>query len=121
MVKAMRRGSVILDFSVDQGGTVETVRLTPSEEFAYTQDGVVHFAVPNVPSWVPRTASHALSNQLVNYLLAFGRDGWREALKALPELQTGVDTCCGYVTGGHLPSDAGRGFRPIGQLLEEDA
>ena len=117
MVKSMRRGSVIVDFSIDQGGAVQTSRLTPSDDFTYNLDGVIHFAVPNVPSWVPRTSSHALSNVLLPYLLALCGKGWKAALRELPDLRRGVCTCAGYRTRQHL-FEAGKGFQPIEKLLE---
>ncbi len=118
MVKSMRPGSVILDFSIDQGGAVQTSRLTPTEDHAFTLDGVIHFGVPNVPSWVPRTSSHALSNVLLPYLAQMGRKGIVTALRDLPELRKGVCTFKGYATRPHLPSE-GKGYRTVEQLLEE--
>jgi alanine dehydrogenase len=102
MVRSMKKGSVILDFSVDQGGIVETTRLTPNEDHIYLEEGVIHFGVPNVPSWVARTASHVLSNVLLPYLLSFGEKGVLRTLKELPELQKGVCSCQGYLTNPHV-------------------
>ncbi len=75
MVKSMRPGSVILDFSIDQGGACETSRLTPTESFVYKENGVIHFCVPNVPTLVARTASHALSNAILPYLKEVVKNG----------------------------------------------
>ncbi|HXK59915.1 MAG TPA: alanine dehydrogenase [Acidobacteriota bacterium] len=118
MVKTMRKGSVIIDFSIDQGGAVETSRLTPSEEYSFSLEGVIHFAVPNLPSWVPRTSSHALSNALLPYLLALAEQGWQKALRHLTDLRRGVWTCKGYSTRPHM-TDAGGDYRSIETLLEE--
>jgi alanine dehydrogenase len=117
MVRTMRRGSVILDFSVDQGGAAETTRPTPNEEYAYMEEGVIHFAVPNVPSWVPRTASHALSNALLPYLFALSADV-TVALRRSPDLRAGVCTYEGFITNPHLPHKMGSGCRTIESLLE---
>ncbi len=117
MVQTMRRGSVVIDFSIDQGGAVETSRLTPTEDFTFNLDGVIHFAVPNVPSWVPRTSSHALSNAVLPYLLTLAEDGWRNALRHLAELRRGVCTCTGHTTRLHL-GEGGKGYQPIETLLE---
>ena len=119
MVRSMRNGAVIMDFSIDQGGGVETTRLTPSEDFIYIEEGVIHFAVPNVPSWVARTATHALSNVLLPYLLTLGRLGLPKTLSVLPELKRGVCTYKGYVTSTHLPQELGKGYRDIDTILEE--
>jgi len=118
MVKTMRRGSVIIDFSIDQGGAVETSRLTPTEDFIYNLDGVIHFAVPNLPSLVPRTSSHALSNAVLPYLLALAEEGWQKAVSHMPELRRGICTCRGYVTRQHL-GVAGKGYQSVETLLEE--
>lgn len=117
MVKTMRKGSVILDFSVDQGGAVETTRITPSEDFVYIEEGVIHFAVPNVPSWVARTASHALANAIVPYLMVLGKKKIREALIELSDFRKGVYTYKGFVINPHLPR-IGKGFREIDSILE---
>jgi alanine dehydrogenase len=118
MVRSMRKGSVLLDFSVDQGGAAETTRPTPNEEYAYIDEGVIHFAVPNVPSWVPRTASHALSNALLPYLFALAADV-RKALRLCTDLRAGVCTYDGFVTNLHLPHDMGSGCRSVDSLVEE--
>jgi alanine dehydrogenase len=119
MVKSMRKGSVIIDFSIDQGGSVETSRLTPSDDFTYSLEGVIHFCVPNVPSWVPRTSSHALSNALLPYLQTLSAKGWQGALAEMPDLRRGVCTCKGYRTRPHL-AEGGKGFQPIEKLLGGD-
>jgi alanine dehydrogenase len=118
MVRTMRRGSVVIDFSIDQGGAVETSRLTPNEDFTFNLDGVIHFAVPNVPSWVPRTSSHALSNALLPYLLTLAQEGWENALRQVAELRRGVCTYRGYTTRSHL-GEGGKGYQSIETLLEE--
>ncbi len=117
MVKSMKRGSVLIDFAVDQGGTAETTRLTPNEDMVYIEEGVTHFAVPNVPSWVARTASHVLSNVLLTYLLTIGKEGIPGALKQSAEIRAGVCAYQGFVTSSHLPQDLGKGYRPIESIL----
>jgi alanine dehydrogenase len=116
MVKSMKKGSVIIDYSVDQGGTVETTRLTPTEDHIYLEEGVIHFAVPNVPSWVARTASHVLSIVLLRYLLCFGESGLTGVLMKMPELKSGI--CCyqGFLTNPHIHAP-GREFRDLATLL----
>ncbi|OGF60104.1 MAG: hypothetical protein A2Y62_16825, partial [Candidatus Fischerbacteria bacterium RBG_13_37_8] len=65
MVKTMKEGTVILDFSIDQGGCIETSRLTPNLDSVYKDEGVIHFAMPNVPSLVARTSTSTLTNALI--------------------------------------------------------
>ena len=80
----MRKGSVIVDISVDQGGCIETTRPTTYADPVYLEEGVLHFAVTNMPGAVPRTASQALSASLIPYLLRLCKANWMddEALKA---------------------------------------
>ncbi|HVN77617.1 MAG TPA: alanine dehydrogenase [Terriglobia bacterium] len=118
MVKSMKAGSVLIDFAVDQGGTSETTRLTPTEDMVYIEEGVTHFAVPNVPSWVARTASHVLSNVLLPYLLTVGNKGIVGALKLSPEIRAGVCTYDGHVTSTHLPQGLGKGYQPVESILQ---
>jgi len=67
MVQKMRKGSVIIDFSFDQGGCVETTRIQGPSGGIFVREGVLHFAVPNCPSYVARTSSYALTNSLLPF------------------------------------------------------
>lgn len=69
MKSNMPEGSVIVDIAIDQGGCVENIRVTDTDELAYREQGVVHSAVPNMPGAVPRTASQSLSSTLIPYVL----------------------------------------------------
>jgi alanine dehydrogenase len=71
----MQPGSVVVDISVDQGGCIETTRPTTYQSPTYLIDGVVHFAVTNMPGAVPRSASQALSAALIPYVLALADGG----------------------------------------------
>ena len=77
MVKQMQPGSVIVDVAVDQGGCIETTRPTTYDNPTYMVDGVVHFAVTNMPGAVPRSASQALSAVLIPYILRLAKPDWR--------------------------------------------
>jgi len=110
MVAGMRPGSVVVDISVDQGGCVETTRATDYREPTYVAEGVIHFAVTNMPGAVPRTASQALSGVLVPYVLRLAAAEWA----ADPVLAAGVN-----VQGGRIVHPAvatalvgGRGDAP---------
>jgi alanine dehydrogenase len=81
MVQQMRRGAVILDFAINEGGCVETSRLTSTEDGVFVHEGVVHYAVPNVPSLVPRTATYALTQALLPYLRCIAQEGVQDALQ----------------------------------------
>ncbi|MFW6082435.1 MAG: alanine dehydrogenase, partial [Chloroflexota bacterium] len=84
IVQSMKKGSVILDFSIDQGGCVETSRPTTLRDPVYTEEGVVHFCVPNVPGAVPRTATHAFNNAIWPYIRRIANRGLEEALGEMP-------------------------------------
>jgi alanine dehydrogenase len=98
MVKSMKKGAAIIDLSVDTGGCCETSRPIPGYDSVYTYEGVIHFTVPNIPSWVPRTSSHALNNVLVPYLRAFLEHGTKGAIARTPDIRRGVSTLDGEVT-----------------------
>lgn len=92
MVQSMKKGSVILDFSIDQGGCVATSRPTTLRDPVYTEEGVVHFCVPNVPGAVPRTATHAFNNAIWPYIRQIARVGLAEAMQGMPGLAAGIVT-----------------------------
>ena len=90
MLKKMKDGCVFIDFSIDRGGCSETSRPTPDETYIYKEEGIIHFCVPNVPSFVPRTASHGLNNALIPYLKEMIKKGIEKAIKELPSLLKGT-------------------------------
>ena len=92
MVKQMKRGSVIVDISVDQGGCIATTRPTDYTQPTYVQDEVIHFAVTNIPGAVPRTASQALSAVLLPYIQRLVDQGLDD-----PVIQTGINVRGGKV------------------------
>jgi alanine dehydrogenase len=92
MVKEMKPGSVVVDASIDQGGCVETSRPTTLADPVFVRHHVIHYCVPNIPSAVPRTASAALTNAILPYLLALGERGVLRAIKSDPGLARGVCT-----------------------------
>lgn len=119
MVKGMKKGAVILDFSIPEGGFVETARLTPREDYVYVEEDVIHFCVPNVPTFVARTATYALTNALLPYLQLITEKGIIEALKENRDLRRGV-----YTFNGHLTSETARGsklpYTQLESLLKEE-
>ena len=90
MVKNMKKGSIIIDLSIDQGGCVETSRLTTLEQPTYVEEGVIHYCVPNITSTVSRTSTKVLSNLVIPYLLQIGELGIDKALKANKALARGA-------------------------------
>jgi alanine dehydrogenase len=97
MLSTMRKGSVIVDVAVDQGGCVETTRPTTHSNPTYEIDGVVHYCVANMPGAVPRTSTFALNNQTSGYALHLANEGLN-AVRKDPALQFGLNTYRGAVT-----------------------
>jgi alanine dehydrogenase len=91
MVRRMRPRSVIMDFSIDNGGCVATSRPTTHRDPTFIEEGVIHFCVPNVPARVARTASYALTNSILPYLLAIGEHGIEGAIRRDPALARGIN------------------------------
>jgi alanine dehydrogenase len=98
MVESMRPGSVIVDISVDQGGCVETIRMTTHSEPTYVEHGVVHYGVGNMPGAVPRTSTYALTNVTLPYAVAIASKGLEDAVREDPVLAKGVNVYGGAVT-----------------------
>ena len=97
MVSAMKPGSVLVDISIDQGGCFATSRETTHADPTYVVDGVVHYAVGNIPGSVPHTSSRALSNATLPYVRALA-SGLEAALDRHPELVGGVNIAAGKLT-----------------------
>lgn len=95
MVSQMKKGAVIVDVAIDQGGCVETARPTSHSDPSYTVDGVVHYCVTNMPGAVPHTSTLALTNATFPYLLRLANLGARQALKQDPGLADGLNTWLG--------------------------
>ena len=96
-LKLMKPGSVIVDVAVDQGGCVETIKPTTHENPTYFVDGILHYAVANMPGGVPRTSTLALTNATLPYGLKLAKQGWRAACKADPRLRLGLNVVEGKV------------------------
>jgi alanine dehydrogenase len=97
MVSSMKKGSVLIDLAIDQGGCSETSRLTTLEQPTYIDEGVIHYCVPNITSTVSRTSTKVLSNIVVPYLLQIAEKGIKNTLKTNTSLAKGV-----YVYKGQL-------------------
>ena len=98
MVKAMKRGSVIVDVSIDQGGCTETSRPTTHARPTYVEEGVVHYCVTNMPGAVARTSTFALNNATLPFVLAIADRGARGAMLDDPHLLAGLNVHAGRIT-----------------------
>ncbi len=98
MVMAMEDGGVIVDISIDQGGSVETIdRITTHDDPVYIKHGVVHYSVANMPGAVPQTSTIALTNATMRYGIEIANRGY-EAIETIPELKLGLNTHDGEIT-----------------------
>lgn len=117
MVKSMKPGSVIVDVAIDQGGTVATIdHPTTIEDPVFIKDGVIHYAVPNQPGAVPRTATLALASGNISYLLEIAKSGIEAAMKNDAALASGVDLYEGKVTNKGLADSLNYDFTKIDSL-----
>ena len=81
MLKLMEPGTVLVDVAIDQGGCFETSHPTSHSEPTYVVDGILHYAVANIPGAVPNTSTMALTNATLRYAIALADKGWRQACK----------------------------------------
>ena len=98
MVRTMKPGSVIVDVSIDQGGCVETSKVTTHSNPTYVVDGVVHYCVGNMPGAVARTSTFALNNVTLPFAVALANKGWKRALSQDAHLRNGLNVSEGVVT-----------------------
>ena len=98
LVRAMRRGAVIVDISIDQGGTAETSRPTTHAAPSFVDEEVVHYCVTNMPGAVARTSTFALNNATLPFVLALANHGSKEAVASNPHLRAGVNVHAGRIT-----------------------
>ena len=98
MVRRMRRGTVIVDVAIDQGGCSETSRPTSHSDPTYVEEGVVHYCVTNMPGAVARTSTFALNNATLPYVVNLANKGWREALADDAHFRDGLNVHAGHIT-----------------------
>jgi alanine dehydrogenase len=98
MVRSMKRGSVIVDVAVDQGGCIATTYETTHTEPVYETHGVIHYAVGNMPGAVPNTSTYALTNATLPYQLQVATLGARDAAAHSDAIRLGVNTANGHIT-----------------------
>ena len=96
-LKRMKQGAVIVDVAVDQGGCIETIKPTTHKDPTYVVDGVIHYAVANMPGGVPRTSTLALTNATFPYARQLAKKGWVDACKGNRPLALGLNVVRGQV------------------------
>jgi alanine dehydrogenase len=113
VLSRMKRGSVVVDVSVDQGGCFETTRPTTHSDPVYVVDGVLHYCVANMPGIVPRTSTFALTNATLPYIVRLASDGVDRAIRSDPGLAKGVNLKNGQVVCEGVAEAHGLRFTPV--------
>ncbi len=118
-LSTMRKGSVLVDVSIDQGGCFETSRPTTHAEPTYVVDGVVHYCVANMPGAVPRTSTFALNNATLPFTIALAEKGAKQAMLDNPHLLEGLNVHRGMVTYEDVARDLGYDYVPALEALKQ--
>jgi alanine dehydrogenase len=113
MIASMRRGAVVVDVAIDQGGCFETSHATTHTAPTYLVDGVLHYCVSNMPAAVPHTSTMALTNATFPYLLELANKGLEGACETHAALRAGVNTYDGRVTHSGVAASQGREWRGL--------
>ena len=117
MVREMKKGSVIVDVAIDQGGCVEGARPTTHSDPIIVEDDVIHYYVANMPGAVPRTSTIALTNATLPYTRQIAKLGFERAVRETPGLAEGVNVYNGKLTYKAVADDQGREYTPLDSLL----
>lgn len=118
MVKKMKKGAVIVDVAVDQGGIVETIdRVTTHENPVFEKHGVMHYSVANIPGAVARTSTIALTNATLPYAIKLADQGFAKAIKSCPELAKGVNTCKGQLVSKPVADSLGLNHTELSMMI----
>jgi alanine dehydrogenase len=117
MLKGMKKGTVLVDVAIDQGGCFETSRPTTHTAPTYEVDGILHYCVANMPGAVPLTSTVALTNATLPYAAAIASDDWREVVRKHPGIAAGVNVACGKVTYRGVAEAFGLEYTPVEKFL----
>ncbi|MGC8793255.1 MAG: alanine dehydrogenase [Bryobacteraceae bacterium] len=117
MIAGMKKGAVVVDVSIDQGGCLETSRPTTHTDPVYWVDGVLHYCVSNMPAAVPHTSTFALTNATFPYLFELANKGLEQACMDHPAIAEGVNTYQGQLTHPAVAEAQGRPWRELRSLI----
>ena len=117
MVKTMKKGSVMVDVAIDQGGCFETSKATTHKDPVYTVEGVIHYCVGNMPGAVAKTSTLALTNATLPYAVQIAEKGWKKAMQENQEIQKGANVIKGKVTFKGVADAFGIAFTPVDKFL----
>ncbi len=117
MVSQMKKGAVIVDVAIDQGGCVETAQPTSHSDPSFVVDGVVHYCVTNMPGAVPNTSTLALTNATFPYVLRIANLGVREAMRQDAGLAEGLNTWMGTLTHSGVAEGQQREWTAVARVI----
>jgi len=117
MLSLMKKGSVIVDVAIDQGGCCETSKATTHDKPVYEVDGVIHYGVANMPGAVPKTSTVALTNATLPYAVQIANKGWKKAMQENNEIKLGANVINGKVTFKAVADAFALAYTPIDDLL----
>jgi alanine dehydrogenase len=117
MLKTMKKGSVLVDVAIDQGGCFETSKATTHSDPIYTVDGVVHYCVANMPGAVAKTSTLALTNATLPYAVEIANKGWKKAMQESKEIKLGANVIQGHITYKSVADAFDLNYTPIDELL----
>lgn len=117
MLKLMKKGAVIVDVAIDQGGCCETSRPTTHSNPIFNLDGIVHYCVANMPGALPRTSTLALTNATLPYVLEIANKGWKKAMRENSEIKAGANIIGGKVTYKGVADAFGLKYVPVGRSI----
>jgi alanine dehydrogenase len=117
MLKTMKKGSILVDVAIDQGGCFETSKATTHKDPVYTIDGIIHYCVGNMPGAVARTSALALTNATLPYAVEIANKGWKKAMQENPEIRKGANVIKGEITFKGVADAFGLKFTPVDKLL----
>ncbi|MBM7412123.1 alanine dehydrogenase [Clavibacter michiganensis] len=117
MVATMKKGSVLVDIAIDQGGCFEGSRPTTHDAPTFDVHDSVYYCVANMPGAVPETSTRALTNATLPYVIALAEKGWKRALAEDPALALGLNVHDGHVTNSHVAAALDMPLTPVADVL----
>lgn len=117
MLKKMKKGAVIVDVAIDQGGCFETSRPTTHDAPCYEVDGIVHYCVANMPGAVAKTSTRALTNATLPYALEIADKGWKRAMRENKEIERGANVIGGHITYRAVAEAFDLDYTPVEDFL----
>jgi len=120
MLKLMKKGTVMVDVAVDQGGCIETCKPTTHENPIYEIDGIVHYCVANMPGAVPYTSTLALTNATLPYAIQLANKGWQKACMQNEDLKKGLNVVNGKIVYKAVADAWNLNYTPSEEVIEEE-